>query len=342
MRTDITPTSAVANRRRNLPPDHWQLASLPWTLFAASFTRTAPNEALRRLLMRDGEAMRAAGVTPPEPIGPRHEIEGFDCGEPRLNELLQRSAALTGFKSPQELGSAQPHTFVAVEGRRVVAFYTARLGSLSPAAGPASDIVPVSIVSHFAVDRRWQDGTIAADLLWHVVRKAYTAAPSTGSRALFGYAINRRVKRLYMRLGARALPNLIHPLATMISFADVADAIRDDQTEPKRRVTDETDYGMNTRVVRSEGAVQAEADGRVIAFNIQKGRCYEFNSVAAQIWTMLNRPTRIGTVCDQLIAQYDVEPKNCQNEVLALLTELRGISLVEALPSGHTIALDPR
>ena len=43
---------------------------------------------------------------------------------------------------------------------------------------------------------------------------------------LFGHAINRRVKRLYLRLGARPLPDLIHPLATMITFADVADAMR--------------------------------------------------------------------------------------------------------------------
>lgn len=276
--------------------------------------------------------MRAAGITPPEPIGPQHEIEGFDCGEGRLNELLQRSATLAGAKSPFGFEGPQAQTFVAAADRRVVAFYTARFGSLSPAGGPASDTVHVTIVPHFAVDRRWQDGRIAADLLWHLVRHAYTTAPATGSRALFGYAINRRVKRLYMRLGARPLPHLIHPLATMISFADVSGAIRD-PTECNR-VNDQAGYGMNTLVVRNDDAVQAEADGRIVAFNIEKGICYEFNTIGARVWSIIAQPTRVAALCDRLTAEFDVDRETCEREVLELLGELQSKRLIVSLQQG--------
>jgi GNAT superfamily N-acetyltransferase len=326
--------SASMDRRRTIPPDHWQLDSLQWALFTASFTRTAPGGGLRRLLDRDGGAMRAAGILQPEPIAPKHDVTGFDCGEQRLNELLKRSAAVAGVN----LRSApdQPQTFVAAAGHRVVCFYTARRGSLSQAGGDESDTVALTIIPHFAVDRRWQDRGISADLLWHLVRNAYTAAPATGAHALFGYALNRRVRRLYLRLGARPLPHLIHPLATMITFADVAEVIR--HPVKGNEAPELSGYDTNTVVTRNALAAEAEADGRMIAFNIQKGSCYEFSAVTALIWRLIVSPTPIGAVCEQLIAQYDVDLQSCHRQVLDLLTDLHGKGLVETVRQGPAVA----
>ena len=131
--------------------------------------------------------MASAGISAPEPLGPQHEIEGFDCGEERLNELLKRNVACV--RSPAAPKSVRGQTFVAAAGRQVAAFYTTRPGSLSLAGGDGSETVLLMVTRHFAVDRRWKDGKIAADFLHHLVRNNFSAAPANGARALFGYAI---------------------------------------------------------------------------------------------------------------------------------------------------------
>lgn len=322
-----TTASASGGNRRAPPPDHLPLDDVQWALFAASFAHVGPRPGLRRLMARSGEAMRRAGIAPPEPIGPQHDIAAFDCGVEQINSALQHSAGrLDSVPAPR---SPATRTFVIAAGRQVVGYYTARPGSVFRAGGEENERIRVTIIRQFAVDRRWANNEIATDLLWHLVRDAHAGASESGARALFGYAINLPVKRFYMRQGARPLPELVHRRATMITFADVADALgaSSGNCEPPGAKSDGS-LCIDDRVARSERFVGAEAAGQFHVLDIDRGESVGLNEVGARIWALIAAPVRIADVCATLQSEFDVDAAVCRREVLALLDTMRGSRMV--------------
>jgi len=82
-------------------------------------------------------------------------------------------------------------------------------------------------------------------------------------------------------------------------------------------------------VARGKGFVDAAIDDEVVILSIEQGTCYGLNRVGSRIWNLLATPARIQDVCATLLAEYRVDPKACEREVLDLLEELRAEGLVE-------------
>ena len=84
-------------------------------------------------------------------------------------------------------------------------------------------------------------------------------------------------------------------------------------------------------VARSDGLIQTESDGEVVALSIERGCCYGLNRVGSRIWNLLARPSRIGEVCATLLTEYSVDSEVCERQVLDLLEELRSEGLIAAI-----------
>ncbi len=319
--------SGTGGNRRASPPDHLPLNDVQWSLFTTCFAQVSANRGLRGLMARNGEALRRAGLSLPEPLAAHHDSAGFDCGSEQLNTMLQRLASRPAGALPPRLSAT--HTFVIAAGHHVVGYYTARPGSIFRADGSEEERIGIVIGRHYAVDRRWADNEIAADLLWHFVRTAYDAANESGARAVIGYAINLPVHRLYMRRGGRPLPKLVEYRAGMITFADVAEALNapgDERDIPSAK--SDWRLGIDDRVIRSQRFVLAEAAGQFHLLDIDRGDSFGISGVGARIWALIAAPIRIAEVCVCLQSEFDVDPAVCEREVLDLLETLRGRRMV--------------
>jgi hypothetical protein len=82
-------------------------------------------------------------------------------------------------------------------------------------------------------------------------------------------------------------------------------------------------------VSRKQGLVEAEVDGEIVALHVDNGTCYGFNGTASAIWRMLERPRRLDELCSGLAEDYEVEPEQCEREVMDLLRDLENDGLVE-------------
>src|SRR5437899_3356206 len=103
----------------------------------------------------------------PEPLQPKHRLDGFDCGNESLNTWLLRYS-----RHAQAVGSAR--TFVTTDdGKQVVGYYALAVGEVRPADAttrllkgqPQERPVPVVILARLAVDRRHQGKRIGRSLL---------------------------------------------------------------------------------------------------------------------------------------------------------------------------------
>jgi hypothetical protein len=82
-------------------------------------------------------------------------------------------------------------------------------------------------------------------------------------------------------------------------------------------------------VSRREGLVEAEVDGEIVALHVDKGTCYGFNNTATAIWKLLETPRRLDEICAALAGDFEVEPEECERDVLALLRDLESDGLVD-------------
>jgi GNAT superfamily N-acetyltransferase len=125
-------------------------------------------------------------------------VEYFDCGQPALNQFLQRFALIN-----QKSNSAQ--TYVSCHSGSVVGFYSLTVGSVEPAAAAPRVIkgipqhpVPVMILARLAVDLRQQGAGLGKALLKDALLRTGQAADIAGVRALLVHAKDEPARQWYL------------------------------------------------------------------------------------------------------------------------------------------------
>ncbi|PTN36377.1 GNAT family N-acetyltransferase [Desulfonatronum sp. SC1] len=161
-----------------------------------------------------------------QPIARGHDRDSFDCGEPALNEFLQRHA-----RKNHDLGGAK--TFLAVnaaDGATILGFYSLAPASLAFARTPklikrglARHEVPVFRLARLAVDRSVQGRGLGGQLLLAAGRRSLLAASQVGGVALLIDAKNERAARWYTGYGA--VPLLDQPLSLLLPLKTIQAAL---------------------------------------------------------------------------------------------------------------------
>lgn len=136
-------------------------------------------------------------LSPPIPLTAAHDLSGFDCGEPELNDWLLHRA----LKNESRFS----RTYVVCKDDRVVAYFCISAGAVERAAAPgkvrrnAPDTIPVSVIGRLAVSRDYAGKGLGADILSDALRRIAIASQSIGIGAVLVHAKNDAAKSFYMR-----------------------------------------------------------------------------------------------------------------------------------------------
>lgn len=136
-------------------------------------------------------------LSAPVPLTAEHDLSGFDCGEPALNDWLRHRA----LKNESRFS----RTYVVCQGNRVVAYYCISAGAVERGATPgkvrrnAPDTIPVSVIGRLAVDRDHVGKGLGADILSDALRRIAIASQSIGIGAVLVHAKDDAAKRFYLR-----------------------------------------------------------------------------------------------------------------------------------------------
>lgn len=143
--------------------------------------------------------MNAAPYEPVCKLATTHGVDSFDCGQPALNQFLQRYA-LTNIRA----NSAQ--TYVCCHSGNVAGFYSLAVGGVDPVVTPTRVTkglprhpVPVMILARLAVDLRHQRVGLGRALLKDALLRTAQAADIAGMRALLVHAKDERARDWYMK-----------------------------------------------------------------------------------------------------------------------------------------------
>jgi len=146
-------------------------------------------------------------------------VESFDCGQPALNQFLQRFALVN-----QKSNSAQ--TYVSCHSSLVVGFYSLAVGSVEPAAaaprvtkGIPQHPVPVMILARLAVDLQHQGAGLGKALLKDALLRTAQAADIAGIRVLLVHAKDEPARRWYLNWEFE--PSLSDPFHVFLLMKDI-------------------------------------------------------------------------------------------------------------------------
>jgi GNAT superfamily N-acetyltransferase len=161
-----------------------------------------------------------------EAVAKQHDRKAFDCGEPSLNEYLQRFA-----RQNHESGGAK--TFVAVaadERTRILGYYTISPGAIAFARVPGALTrklgryeLPVFRLGRLAVSRAVQGQGLGGELLLACGERCLAVAREVGGVAIAIDAKSVGAAKWYGQFGAISL--LDDPLKLVLPLDMVAAAI---------------------------------------------------------------------------------------------------------------------
>lgn len=145
-----------------------------------------------------------------ELLAVHHQRQGFDCGEPELNEFLQRQAGQLGRK-----GFGKTYVALGADGLTVTGFMTLSAGQVQTQRLPAGLKLPrypapMLRMGRLAVERRAQGQGTGRQLLSFALQLALEFSRSVGLYAVVVDAKNDKAKSYYQAMGFT--PTLDDPL----------------------------------------------------------------------------------------------------------------------------------
>jgi hypothetical protein len=81
---------------------------------------------------------------------------------------------------------------------------------------------------------------------------------------------------------------------------------------------------------RTDEHVSAPLEESLVMMDIDAGKYYLLDDVAAFVWERLAQPTPVDALVGELCGRYDVTPERCEADVLPFLTQLHEKGLVQA------------
>lgn len=93
----------------------------------------------------------------------------------------------------------------------------------------------------------------------------------------------------------------------------------------------------DSTVVVVEDQVSTALPGEVVILHLKQGIYYGLgNDVGARIWEHLREPRKISQIRDALVGEYEVDPGQCEKDLLSFLEELAGEGLIRVKKNGKT------
>jgi len=93
---------------------------------------------------------------------------------------------------------------------------------------------------------------------------------------------------------------------------------------------------LQTVAVATQNQVSCDLAGETVILNLDSGIYFGLDPVGTRAWELLQEAMSINDLCEVLLQEYDVEPEQCQQDVLALLERMVREGLLEIRDEAST------
>jgi hypothetical protein len=94
-----------------------------------------------------------------------------------------------------------------------------------------------------------------------------------------------------------------------------------------------TDIAADTIIARTNAVVGSEVDGQLLIMNIEQGRYFALDAVAADVWSRLEVPGAFAALVDALHADYAAPKEEIAADLRALLATMLTNGMIVLRPA---------
>ena len=96
-----------------------------------------------------------------------------------------------------------------------------------------------------------------------------------------------------------------------------------------QQVGSEKQTEWNSVVVAVETQIFSDLGDEAIILELKAGIYYGLDAIGTRIWKLIQEPTKLGSLRDTLLSEYDVDRERCERDLMALLRALETNRLVK-------------
>ena len=85
----------------------------------------------------------------------------------------------------------------------------------------------------------------------------------------------------------------------------------------------------NSIIVASKDQIFCDMEKEVVILNLKNGLYFTLDGAGNRIWNLIQEPKPVSEIQDVVLAEYEIEPDQCKQDILALLEELAAEGLIE-------------
>lgn len=93
---------------------------------------------------------------------------------------------------------------------------------------------------------------------------------------------------------------------------------------------------VTSTVVANKYQVSCELSGESVILNLKSGIYYGLDAIGAEIWKLIQEPRTANDIREAILRDYDVDPSQCERDLLVLLEELAASELIEIIETSHS------
>lgn len=86
---------------------------------------------------------------------------------------------------------------------------------------------------------------------------------------------------------------------------------------------------LRSTVVVSPNQVSTSLGSEAVILGADAGEYFGLNEVGARVWELVQQPVLVSDICAALCDEYEVQPAECERDVIELLAELREKGLLD-------------
>jgi hypothetical protein len=79
---------------------------------------------------------------------------------------------------------------------------------------------------------------------------------------------------------------------------------------------------LDTTIVRNTDLMAVPMDGDLVMMSISQGTYYGINPVGGRIWTLLEQPASVASLCNTIVSEFEVTKEQCQQDVLQFVEQM--------------------
>lgn len=85
---------------------------------------------------------------------------------------------------------------------------------------------------------------------------------------------------------------------------------------------------LGTSIARNDSILFSDLDDELLMMSIDNGEYYSVDSIGAHIWSLLEQPTPVATLCKMLTNEFEVDLATCQEDVLPFLNQMATLDVI--------------